>query len=321
MNYRGVVNEFIIKHFPIAGKVTYALGIMLRKIMMPECKKKYGDKNPDKTFFVIRQYSPGQGGVLCNYIYIIKMIDYSINKGWIPVVDMENYKVLYSQVHPVNRSQNAWEYFFEQPDKIELHEVYQSQNVILSSATMNLDDFHSLDSTVLSKRYNIALKVPLNSFVMNFIHDHASDVLDKVNFNRVLGVYYRGTTYKMLKDHPSPIGELEYLNMIKHEMITQNCSYIFIISDEWEFVEKLKKTFTNVLCVEHPRIKGFDAKKNKSIREQLPDGSKDEIENLLYYLEDVYIFSKCTSIIGSMNNGLYTSIMWNNGEYENIKII
>ncbi len=321
MNYRGAINEFIVKKFPIAGKVTYVLGIMLRKIMMPECKKKYGDKNPDKTFFVIRQYPLGQGGVLCNYIYTIKMIEYATNRGWIPVVDMENYKVLYSQVNSVNGSQNAWEYFFEQPDKIELHEVYQSQNVILSSAIMKLDDFHSLDSTVLSKRGNMALNVPLNAYVMDFIYEHVSDILDKLEFNRVLGVYYRGTTYKMLKDHPSPIEESEYLDMIKQEMIVQNCNYIFIISDEWEFVEKMKKTYSNVLYVEHPRIKGFDTQKNKSIREQLPDGSKDEIENLLYYLEDVYIFSKCTSIIGSMNNGLYTSIIWNNGEYENVKII
>ena len=321
MNYRGIVNEFIVKYFPKAGKVTYALGIMLRKIRMPECKKEYGNKNPDKTFFVIRQYSPGQGGVLCNYIYIIKMIDYSIKKGWIPVVDMENYKVLYSQDYPVNSTQNAWEYFFEQPDKVDLHEVYQSKNVILSSAIINLDDFHSLNLSELFKRYSIASKVPLNSFVMEFIYNHSSDILEKVKRNRVLGVYYRGTTYKMLKDHPSPIDEIEYFDMIKHEMISQNGRYIFIISDEWECVEKMKKTFPNVLCVEHPRIKGFDAKKNKSIREQLPDGSKDEIENLLYYLEDVYIFSKCTSIIGSMNNGLYTSIIWNNGKYENIKII
>lgn len=36
---------------------------------------------------------------------------YAFDKGWIPVVDMENYETLYQEENPVNGTRNVWEYF------------------------------------------------------------------------------------------------------------------------------------------------------------------------------------------------------------------
>ncbi len=320
MHIRNYINESIVKRFPWMGRWVYKCGMMYRKICMRECKKSYGEKNADKVFYVIRQLPPGQGGLLCNYVYTICLMQYAYEKGWIPVVDMENYKVLYSQDDLIYGTHNAWEYFFTQPE-VSLEEVYQSRNVILSAGTPDLTGFHSFDENLLKKRCELAQRIPLNLHVRQFIDVYGKEVFNQVKDDRVLGVYYRGTTYKLLKDHPNPATDDEYEALIREKMIAWNCSKIFIVSDEWDFIDKMKHIFPNALYIDHPRVKGFDSKKAKSIREEIPEGSNGIIENLLFYLTDVYIYSHCTSILGGMNNGVYTSILWNNGKYENIQIM
>ena len=95
-------------------KASMAVWEAYKNLTMPEQKKSFGNKNPDKTFFVIRLYPPA-AGFLADYNYVLGYMKYAYDNGWIPVVDMQNYQTLYNEDHPIHGTTNVWEYFFEQP--------------------------------------------------------------------------------------------------------------------------------------------------------------------------------------------------------------
>ena len=95
-------------------KASMAVWEAYKNLTMPEQKKSFGNKNPDKPFFVIRLYPPA-AGFLADYNYVLGYMKYAYDNGWIPVVDMQNYQTLYNEDHPIHGTTNVWEYFFEQP--------------------------------------------------------------------------------------------------------------------------------------------------------------------------------------------------------------
>lgn len=64
-----------------------------------EKRQSFGDKNPDKTFFVIRPYYFMQtnelattiSNLLFHYYRNLQHLSHAIDNGWIPVVDWQNY--------------------------------------------------------------------------------------------------------------------------------------------------------------------------------------------------------------------------------------
>ena len=88
---------------------SYYLAFRYRQV-----KRRFGDKNPHLTFYVIRRLPPG-GGLFSNVWHVISHIDKVKERGWVPVVDMEGYSTFYNQPDEINETFNAWEYYFEQP--------------------------------------------------------------------------------------------------------------------------------------------------------------------------------------------------------------
>ena len=91
-----------------------------------------GMENADKWFYVIR----GGGGVdssglLAMYRQDVRKAEELSQNGYIPIIDWQNYQTLYSSDLPDRKGRNTWEYFFEQPSKYTLQEVYSSKNVVL----------------------------------------------------------------------------------------------------------------------------------------------------------------------------------------------
>lgn len=61
-----------------------------------EMKRRYGKNNPDKTFFVIRNYTCEAGwGSILNYVLL--QLKYAIDRGYVPIVDMMNYHSAYEE--------------------------------------------------------------------------------------------------------------------------------------------------------------------------------------------------------------------------------
>ncbi|MDR3162696.1 MAG: hypothetical protein LBT81_02405, partial [Helicobacteraceae bacterium] len=108
------------------GLILYMAKSRCRKEELKRCGILY----PEDTFYVIRRPEPG-AGLFSNFRWVLGHILYALEKNYIPVVDMQNYKTYYNEFEPINGSKNAWEYYFEQPEPYTLEQVYKGKNVVL----------------------------------------------------------------------------------------------------------------------------------------------------------------------------------------------
>ena len=67
---------------------------------------------------------------------------------------MENFTTIYNEKNKVEKTFNAWEYYFEKLNKYTLKEVYQSQNVILTSPSFQT----SMTLNISKNNFNKYLK-------------------------------------------------------------------------------------------------------------------------------------------------------------------
>ena len=54
-----------------------------------EKRVRYGKENPDKTFYVIRRREI-RAGLFSYFLQNVNDIKYALDRGWIPVVDLQN---------------------------------------------------------------------------------------------------------------------------------------------------------------------------------------------------------------------------------------
>ena len=80
-----------------------------------------GSEHPDKTFYLI-SYDYDTQGLFAIVKSVLSHVMYALDKGWIPVVDLKNYKCQYQQ-----EGENAWELFFEQPEGYSLEDIKKSK--------------------------------------------------------------------------------------------------------------------------------------------------------------------------------------------------
>ena len=93
--------------------------------------KSFGDLNKDKIFYVIKR-SPGTG-LFSNVTFVLNHLRICKKNNFIPIVDMDNFKTIYNEDKKIKNTNNAWEYYFEKLNNFPLKEVYQSQNVFITS--------------------------------------------------------------------------------------------------------------------------------------------------------------------------------------------
>lgn len=296
---------------------------LYKSIKMPEQKKSYGELNPDKTFFVIRLCPPGTG-FLANYNYVLGYMKYAFDKGWIPVVDMENYATLYQEEEPINGTRNVWEYFFEQPfdpvtkKRYTLDEVYKSKNVVLAKADDQSMYDSSLREEVLEWQYEMSLLVPFKKDMQEHINKVASECLPQ-NV-KVLGVPTRGSEQKKrVIGHPIAMNVDEILPIVKQKCEEWNIEHVFIKAEEEETIEYLEKELDNVHYSKCDRIRKYNV--NKDVNASIAKRTISKSESLKDYLTDIKILSMCASLLGTENNGLTTAVIWNGGKYEHQEVI
>ena len=74
-------------------------------------KIKFGNKNKNKTFFVIKR-SPG-GGFFSNLLFVLDNLYYCEKKNYIPIIDMENFPTKYNQKKNLGGVKNIWNLYFK----------------------------------------------------------------------------------------------------------------------------------------------------------------------------------------------------------------
>lgn len=171
---------------------------------MKEKKRSYGSLNPDKTFYVIRPRTDCIEGLMSLFINVLRQISYAEKKGYIPVVDFENYDTQYKDESL--KEKNVWNYYFTQPSDYDLKEVYKSKNVVLSG----LNSYYKCYE-FLNRDFNKISLQRAHTFLQRYVDfSNAIKILLKEELNifrpqNSIGLYLRGTDYIALKPAGEPI--------------------------------------------------------------------------------------------------------------------
>ncbi len=203
----------------------------------------FGKKNPNKIFYVIQR--AGGGGMFSNLNYVLHHLYISDKLGFIPVIDMENYKTYYNESLSVNGTKNSWNYYFEPVSKYSLKEVYSSQRVIITDGKTRGNflfdgyDKLSFDHKKIFYKF-VKIKKSLINEKNNFI---------KKNFKnkKILGIHFRGTDQKTAQRHPLPATKKQIINLIDSLDKKHNYDKIFLATEEKDYYDLLKKRYPNLI--------------------------------------------------------------------------
>ncbi len=278
-----------------------------------------GKLNPDKTFYVIRPNSKEEG-LLSLFKFVMRNIEYAEQKGWIPVVDMQNYQTQYNCSAPVNNSRNAWEYFFLQPTTTPLEEVYQSRNVILSGwrpqsrqASIQSIFTFEYDDQINQARIDFIRK---HSGIQDNVKDFVQSIKSHLFSGKVLGVYIRGTDYAAFKpkNHPIQPDIEDVLAKTAEYLDRYPIAKIFLVTEDSAYAMRFVERFGDRILTYGKN--NFDNYDGRDYLSHYLDGEM-AYQNGLEYLVRMLLLAECDYQIMSITNGSLFTLAISDRQPEN----
>ena len=199
-----------------------------------------GELNKDKIFYVI-QRNPGKG-FFSNVAFVTNHIKVALDNGFIPIVDMENFVTWYNEKNKILKTNNAWEYYFEQISNFSLKDVYNSKNIILTNRNFYRSSGF-LDSINEDKELkNIFQKyILIKKNKLKVIHYLRKKLFEK---KKILGVHFRGTGYKIGRQpHPATIKQM--INRLNKILSKENYDKIFLVTEDLNNFKAILAEFKN----------------------------------------------------------------------------
>ena len=311
-------------------------------------KIKLGIKNPDIVFYLIRSENPA-GGIFSNHNIFLKQIRFAISKNYIPVIDMQfEENCIYHEKDQAGVI-NTWDLYFSQPFGYTVNEVMQSKNVIISSnRVLNLYN-HQLNS--LSKEKELKTWSFLSNKYLKFnrkTQEYLDDIYKTVipNNRKVLGVSIRdGYSKSRPKWHPIQPGIDVLIKKVKQEIAEFKYEHVFLSVETQDIIDEFEKEFQRkLIVVDRPRI-GNDlikTKNNNGLNVELYESGQsgsieqgklkdlsllmdttvfdrpnDKYLKGLEYISEMYILSKCDSLVCGETSGTIAVLIRNNNNFNN----
>lgn len=249
------------------------------------------------TYYIIRpQYV--SSGLFWHFTAFAGHIRYALSKGWVPVVDMQNYQNAYLAPEKFGK-ENAWEYFFEQPMKVDLKKAFNGENVILSglsapmqpNISINFNEENLAPYKELVRQGFLKVKAEISREVLA-VQEKLFKPTDKV-----LGIKLRGTDYTANKPKwhyiPPSISLAE--DTVRTKLKEWNCNKIFLATEDRAIEQNFKNIFGDI-CVTFDKefVNYIPGKCITSFRINREDAYFLQGKE---YLIEMLILSKCNSLI------------------------
>jgi hypothetical protein len=310
---------------------------VLHFLKSKEIRKSFGSENKDKIFYII-SFPRGKDGLLFIILCNLAHISYSLNKGYIPVVDLQNYDNQYLDPGTLH-NENSWEYYFDQPMGYTLKDIKNGKNIIISNKLQmpHLQykiDFYIFNSSQRLSYFRNIFKsyIKFNKTTSDFLSKEYRNILaDK---KRVLGVLCRGTDYLLKRPagHPRQPDPVEVIDMAKKIMSEKNCYYIYLATEDEEIYSLFKENFGDKLLINsQKRLAAKELDKIQYISQIESGRERDKYLLGLEYLSSLNLLSKCSCFIGGrtagtigvylMTSGFEYDYIWDKGFYPSPSIL
>lgn len=283
-----------------------------------------------KYYIIYRE--EGGAGFFSNYMCVLGHIVLARKLGYIPVVDMKNYKTLYSEDIPVAGTENAWNYYFLDAGGVTLEEAYASGRCVNCNGKY-LEKYS--DKYVMPKwRYptekTIRFYTPFVEKHMRLREDLEAEYAAEWSRRAgekdvVLGIHIRGTDMKNRLGHPTPAPVQDYLEktyrlLQDHPEITK----IFLATDENNIKELYEKQFRDskweLFMNEAFRLWDHGEEKRTGVHETKLDNPRKLHKYLMgkEVLQDVWFLNQCDYLICGHDNVANVVILWNQDRYKQV---
>ena len=279
-----------------------------------ETMKSFGNKNPDKTFYVI-QTEGSSTGILAYYLQVLSDCAYAEANGYIPIVDMMRGANQYSSIGKIG---NPWELFFQQPSAYSLEEAYSSRNVVISGWTYEklLEEMEigGRQSSLYSYSFQDRIKayqemhpaISISDSLRNIAESYVSNMITE----NTLGVFLRGTDYVATrpKGHfiqPSVTEVIRKIEEFQEKHLLKN---VFLVTEDTAVENAIREAVSLPVDVIHQSaFEDYDYEKAEYLNQYL---TEDEVyDNTMKYLIKCVCLSKCRYLVTSAASGSVFSLL------------
>lgn len=264
---------------------------------------------------------PGDmGGLFAYYVFFAEQIRDALLKGYLPVVDMQNYPSIYLDPNLVGK-ENAWEYYFRQPVGVTLEEAYNGENVLLASANWidsderpgNGNTFFENTNGILTE-WRMLVKLGLLQ-VQPKLYEEIISVRNKMFApnDRVLGVHLRGTDYVAKRPHGHYIQPpIEYaLTKVIEKFNEWRCNKIFLATEDITIAATFKRIFGDICITLEKKYVQYDPRKGIN---ECYASDENYRQRGLNYIAEVIISSSCNCLVASRCGATIGALMMGNFE-------
>lgn len=298
----------ILKHFKFVRSL---LGIVHKPKPMTFVSN--GDDYPESTFYVIGRDNPIAGGwSLINTV--LMHLAFAKDMGYVPVIDMQNYRNQYTRADEFGRV-NFWEKYFYQPAGYSLEDIRNAKNVVICSSSLcPAPQYNTSDGSNIWED-EIKLDMYRQIFSQFVRYKDSTQVFFDLQVNsvfkdkkNVIGVLCRGTDFLVNKPtgHEVQPDPAVVLADVKEEFDKGKYEAVFLATEDQDILDLFIKEFDDkLLYLEQTRIKKKDMKGDKWLSAELErkDINKDTDDFFLTYFSATYILTKCKCLFAGRNNG------------------
>ncbi len=213
--------------------------IKLKKKKINDLLLSLNSKNKKKEIFYIIKRTPG-AGLFSNFIFVLNHIKVADSLGYKPIVDMENFPTIYNEKRSINKSRNAWNYYFDNRKNYNLKKILLNNKFIITSNRFSKSFSHTINTDQFRMLFKKYFKINNNhqKFVENFNK--------KFFLNRkIVAVHLRGTSYKTSANHPFPVTEKQAINLIDELIKKNKFDKIFLCTEDLNYFNLIEKKFKN----------------------------------------------------------------------------
>lgn len=272
------------------------------------------------TFYIMRRNPMDMAGLFAYYVFFAGQIRNALSKGYIPVVDMQNYPNIYLEPNLVGK-ENAWEYYFRQPVGVTLEEAYNGKNVLLASAIWrdgeerpgNGNAFFDNVNGVLTE-WRMLVKLGLLQ-VQPKLYEEIISLRNKMFApnDRVLGVHLRGTDYVARRPQGHYIQPpIEYaITKVIEKLNEWHCNKIFLTTEDVTIAATFKRIFGDICATIEKGYVKYDEK--RWVTECLSSDENYRQRGIDYVTETV-ILSTCNCLVAGKCGATVGALMMGNFE-------